>query len=44
MADLEIELPVDENGTFDYEAMKIWADFQERNDIVKKELEKIVNN
>lgn len=44
MADLEIELPIDDNGQFDYKLMKSWADYDDEIERIKEELKRIIGN
>lgn len=44
MGDLQIELPILEDGTFDYELMRQWADYDEEVERIREELVKIISN
>lgn len=44
MSDLQIELPILEDGTFDYELMRQWADYDEEVERIREELVKIISN
>ena len=44
MGELEVELPIDANGQFNYQLMKSWADYDEEIEKIKEELKKIINN
>lgn len=44
MGELEVELPIDDNGQFNYQLMKSWADYDEEIEKIKEELKKIINN
>lgn len=44
MEELEVELPISDQGQFDYELMKAWADYDEEIEKIKDELKKIVKN
>lgn len=44
MSDLQIELPILEDGTFDYELMRQWADYDEEVEKIREELVKIISN
>ena len=42
MADLEFELPVKEDGAFDYDLMNEWSEFQENLELVESNLIKLI--
>ena len=44
MSDLQIELPVLDDGTFDTELMRKWADYDEEIERIKEELMRVVFN
>ena len=44
MGELEIELPVDENGCFDFALMKAWADYDEEIERFRDELKKLISS
>lgn len=44
MSDLQIELPILEDGSYDYELMRQWADYDEEIERIQEELIKIITN
>ena len=44
MGELEIELPINKAGQFDYALMKAWADYDEEIERFQEELKKLINH
>ena len=44
MAEIEIELPIKKDGSYDYELMKTWADFQDRLEHTELELHRLMKD
>ena len=42
MGELEIELPIDENGCFDFALMKSWADYDEEIERFRDDLSRLI--